>query len=155
MTNSGGLVSISVVKKLREQTGAGVMACRQVLEKTQGDFDQALEELTKGHQEIAAKKADRETSQGKVFAYVHGDGKIGALVALSCETDFVARTGDFADLGKELAMQVVAMNPANSKELLTQNYIRDPEILVEDLLSKMIAKTGENIRVKDIYRLEI
>lgn len=155
MTDNSALASISVVKKLREQTGVGVMACRQALEKTQGNFDQALKELKKGNREIAAKRADRETNQGKVFAYVHSNGKMGALVALSCETDFVARTQDFSDLGKELAMQVVAMNPANSKELLAQNYIRDPKILVKDLLAKMIAKTGENIQVKNIYRLEI
>lgn len=131
------------------------MACRQALKKAQGDFDQALSELAKNHQAIAAKKADRETGQGRIFAYVHSNGKMGAMVVLSCETDFVARTKDFTDLGRELAMQIAAMNPANKKELLAQNYIRDPKVLVGDLLSKLIAKTGENIKVGIFHRLEI
>ncbi|MGI6278793.1 MAG: translation elongation factor Ts [Patescibacteria group bacterium] len=146
---------LELIKKLREETGAGIMACRQALEKTDNDFDQALKELRNRYQSLAAKKADRQTGEGKIFAYIHSDGKIGALVTLLCETDFVARTKDFTILGKELAMQVVAMNPADSQELLSQDYIRDPQLTVKELVEKTIAKTGENIKIGDMARLEI
>ncbi|KUK82812.1 MAG: translation elongation factor T [Microgenomates bacterium 39_6] len=148
-------LSLDLIKKLREETGAGIMACRQALEKADNDFDQALEELKNRHQSLAAKKANRQTEEGKVFAYIHTDGKIGALVTLLCETDFVARTQDFAVLGKELTMQVVAMSPTNIQDLLSQNYIRDPQLTVNELVEKTIAKTGENIKIGDIVRLEI
>jgi elongation factor Ts len=148
-------INLNLVKKLREETGAGIMACRQALEEANNDFDQALKGIKSRYQSLAAKRADRKTGEGKIFAYVHNKGKVGSLVTLLCETDFVARTQDFAVLGKELAMQVAAMNPANSQELLGQDYIRDPKITVKELVGKTIAKTGENIKIGDIVRLEI
>ncbi len=146
---------LKLVKQLREQTGAGIMDCRQALEEAEGDLTAAKEILAEKRESIADKKAERETSEGGVFSYIHANNKIGAIVALECETDFVARTEDFQKLGRELAMQTAAMNPTDEKELLQQDYIRNPQQKVGDLIKQVIGKTGENIQVKRITRLSI
>jgi elongation factor Ts len=155
MTNNRIIITRDKIKKLREKTGAGVMDCRRALQEANGVFSKAKEILGGRYREIALKKAKRETGEGLVSAYIHGNGKIGAIVTLLCETDFVARTKDFSFLAKELAMQVAAMAPANIKELLKQAYIRDPRITVQDLIKKVVGKTGENISVGEIRRMEI
>lgn len=148
-------VSIDQVKKLRDQTGAGIMAARDALVEAGGDFKKAAAILKKKGLAKAETKKERETKAGLVVSYVHTTGRIGVLVALACETDFVARTDDFAHLGHELCLQVASMNPRNVKALLTQEYIRDPKITIEELIKQTIGKLGENIKVGEIVRLEI
>lgn len=142
-------IDVLAIKKLREITGAGISDCRQVLDETKGDQKKAIELLRKRGIEKAAKKADRQVKAGMVFAYIHHTGTLGALVSLSCETDFVARTDDFQKLGKELCLQIASNQPENVKELLKQEYIRDPSKTIETLIKETIGKLGENILVTD------
>lgn len=143
-------VKIEDIKKLRETTGAGIADCRMALEETKGDLKAAVENLRKKGMEKAEKKAERQVKAGVVFAYVHHTGRLGAMVGLACETDFVAKTDDFQKLGKELAMQVAAANPVDVKALLESEYIRDPAKKVSDLIKETIGKLGENIQVTEI-----
>jgi elongation factor Ts len=142
-------VKIEDIKKLREMTGAGVSDCRATLEEADGNFDKAMELLRKRGMEKAAKKEGREVKAGKVFSYIHHTGRLGAMVGLACETDFVAKTEDFQKLGQELAMQVAASDPENVEELLKQEYIRDASKTVQDLIKEVIGKLGENMQVVD------
>lgn len=148
-------IDITLLKKLREETGISVSECRQALEDANGDYKKALEVLKSKAEEKAAKKADRETGQGLIETYVHGGGKIGVMVMLLCETDFVARTDEFKTLGHELAMQIAAMNPKDVEELLKQEYIKDPSQTIEKMVKEAIHKTGENIIVKKFDRFAI
>lgn len=148
-------IDIELLKQIREETSASIADCRRALEEAGGDYKKAIEWLRKRGAEIALKKADRETSQGVVESYVHGNGKIGVIVALLCETDFVARTQVFKDLAHEIAMQISAMNPKDVDELLKQEYIRDGSVTVESLIKQTIGKLGENIVVKEFKRLEL
>ncbi len=142
-------VKIEDIKKLREMTAAGVADCREALEETNGDLKAAAEILRKKGIEKAAKKAEREVKAGKVFSYVHHTGRLGVLVSLACETDFVAKTDDFGKLGRELALQVAAAQPENVEALLKQEYIRDASKTVAELVKETIGKLGENIQVVD------
>ncbi len=143
------------VKRLREETGAGVMDCKRALEETRGDFEKARTLIKDRGLEKAQKKSDREAKEGLVEAYVHAGGRIGAMVELSSETDFVARNPDFQKLAKELAMQVAAMDPKNVDELLEQVYIRDSSKKVGDLVTGIAATTGENVRVRRFKRFQL
>jgi elongation factor Ts len=122
-------MDVTKIKQLREKTGAGISECREALEKSGDDFARAEAWLTEHGISKAAKKADRETSQGVIESYVHGAGKIGVLVEINCETDFVARTDDFKSLAHEVALQISAMNPKTTAELMKQPYIRDPKTI--------------------------
>jgi elongation factor Ts len=146
---------LTQIKKLRQLSGAGIMDCREALEKSKGDFDKAKKYLLEKGAKLAEKKADRETKSGLVEAYVHTNGQVAGMVKLVCETDFVARNKDFKKLAFELAMQVAAMNPKDVKELMEQEYIRDSKQTVEDLLKETIGKIKENIKIEDFKRLEI
>jgi elongation factor Ts len=163
-------VSAETVKKLRDLTGAGMLDCKKALEKTGGELDKAKEILRKRGLAIAEKKAAQETRQGLVEAYIHPDGRLGALVELNCQTDFVARTDGFRALAHELAMQVAATDPqhiapdelpagsdGNPEELclLAQPFVRDPSRTIQDLINDTIAKTGENIRVRRFARFHL
>lgn len=148
-------LDIDSVKRLREQTSASIADCRTALEESNGDFDKATLWLKKRGIEKAEKKIDRETSEGIVDSYIHGNGKVGVLVVLLCETDFVARTGEFKNLSHEIAMQVAAMNPKDVKSLLAQEYIRDPKMTIEELVKQTIGKLGENIVVREFSRFEL
>jgi elongation factor Ts len=143
------------VKRLREETGAGVMDCKRALEETKGDFEKARALIKERGLEKAQKKSEREAKEGLVEAYVHAGGRIGAMVELSSETDFVARNPDFQKLAKELAMQVAAMDPKNVDELLEQVYIRDASKKVGDLVTGIAATTGENVRVRRFKRFQL
>lgn len=145
-------VTMESIKKLREATGAGVMDVKKALGESKGDMKKAKEWIKKKGLAKAEKKAERETKQGIVYAYVHHDGKSGALVSLLCETDFVARTEDFVNLAKEIAMQVTSMNPINVDELLEQPYMRDTKKTIQDLVKAATAKLGENIKVSSFER---
>lgn len=145
-------VSIESIKKLREETGAGILDSRAALELNDGDMQKAKEYLRKKGLEKADKKADREIKSGLVYSYIHGVGKVGAMVEMGCETDFVAKTDDFVELCKEVSMQVASMSPESVEELMKQAYIRDPKKTVEDLVKEKIAKLGENIQIRRFVR---
>lgn len=149
------MADIEQIKQLREESQASIADCKKALEESKGDYKKALLWLKKRGAEIAEKKADRQTSQGVVEAYIHGDGKIGVIVALLCETDFVARTDEFKKLAHEVAMQISAMNPKDVKSLLAQEYIRDPKVTIDDLIKEAIGKIGENIKVREFSRIEL
>jgi len=148
-------IAIEDIKKLREQTGAGIGDCQVALEEAGGNFKKALEILKSKGAEIVAKKSARTTGQGLVETYVHGQGRIAAMVEINCETDFVARTADFRNLAHELALQIASMDPVDVDELLKQEYIRDASKKIKDLLGEVIAKTGENIKIKRFIRFEL
>lgn len=188
------------IKELRERTGAGMMECKAVITETGGDIEKAIELLRERGIAKAAKKAGREAREGLVVPYIHGTGRIGVLVEINCETDFVARTDDFQSFAREIAMQVAATAPLavsaegidpaliegerkvfreqalqegkpeamvdkivegriakflKEQTLLDQDYIRDPDRKVRDLLNDAIAKLGENILIARFVRFEL
>ncbi|MCL5411245.1 MAG: translation elongation factor Ts [Patescibacteria group bacterium] len=148
-------VTTEKVKQLRESTGAGVIDAHQALVASDGDMDKAKELLKEKGLAAAEKRAERATVQGLVESYVHGEGKVGVLVEVNCETDFVARTDEFKELAHEVAMQVAAMEPSSVEELLAQPYIREANKTVQNLVTETIAKTGENIKVKRFVRYSL
>lgn len=148
-------IDLKLLKKLRDETQASVADCRRALEESGGKYDKALEWIKKRASEIAVKKAGRETLEGIIESYIHSGGKVGVLVELLCETDFVAKTDEFKRLAKEIAMQIAAMNPENVETLLAQDYIRDNSQTIEQLVKVAIGKLGENISVKQFTRFEI
>ena len=164
-------ITLDQIKELREASGAGVMDCKRALEASGGDVQKAKKYLAEQGLASAAKKAHRETAQGVVESYIHAGGRIGALVEVNCETDFVARTEEFQALAREIAMQIAAMNPLAVNEdeelpptadlrgdevvLLKQAYIRDGSKTIQDLINETIGKTGENIQVRQFKRFEL
>ena len=163
-------VSAAEVAALREKSGAGVMDCKRALEEAEGDIDRAIQVLRERGVMLAEKRAARETSQGLVECYLHAGGRIGAMVEVNCETDFVARTDLFKVLAHDLAMQIAATNPlsvseddlpsgaeGNPKELclLRQPFIKDDSRTVNEVVRDVIAQTGENIRVSRFSRFEL
>ena len=131
---------IELVKKIRNETGLGLMEIKAALEEASGDEKKAKEILKE---------------QGLVATYTHSTGKIGAMIELLCETDFVAKNEDFIKVAKELCLQVAAMDPKDTKELLEQEYIKDPSQKMKDLVVALNSKFGENIKVGRIQRFEI
>jgi len=152
---SENTLDLNLIKSLRSETGAGVMDVKRALDEANNDVSKAKIILQKQGFEKAAKKAERETGDGSVFSYVHVTGKAASILVLRCETDFVAKTDDFKNLGKEVAMQVCAMDPKNEKELLSQAYIRDGSKTIDVLIKEVIAKTGENIRLGEFARISV
>jgi len=193
-------ISIDLIKKLRERTAAGFSDCKKALEESGGDIEKAIDILRKKGLAIATKRADRETSEGVITSYIHSNKKIGVLVEIDCETDFVARTDEFQQFAHDVAMQIAATNPicisrdqmpqeilerkkkiyeeqlkeAGKPEkiipkiiegklekfykenvLLEQNFIKNPEITIQDLLNELIATTGEKIVIKRFCRFQI
>lgn len=163
-------VTVEQIRALREMTGAGIMECKEALEKTDGDQQKAITLLREKGFAQAAKRADRVTTQGLIEAYIHTGGRVGALVELGCETDFVARTAEFKELAHDIAMQVAAMSPAyvNQDEmgegdnrpaaqvsLLQQPFIKDNSRLVGEVVQELAAKVGENVKVIRFSRLAL
>ena len=163
-------VSTEDVKKLREETSAGVMDAKRALEEANGNFDQAKALLRERGVAAAAKRAERATGQGVVESYIHGQGRIGVLVEVQCETDFVARTDAFRQLARDVAMQVAAMNPlgltpadvpaehsgtVEENALMTQAFIKDGSRTIQQLVQDVVAQTGENVRVARFARFEL
>jgi elongation factor Ts len=191
-------IDAQIVKKLRVETGAGMMNCKKALEENNGDYEKAVESLKLKGMAIADKKASRNTNEGIIYAYIHTGSKLGILVEVNCETDFVARRQEFTDLAKNIGMQI-ASNPEiefvssdaisqenrdkvwkfeSSKEdlqnkpeeirdkivqgrveknlkkqvLLEQEYIRDPNITVEEYIKQVVGVLGENIKVRRFTR---
>lgn len=142
------------IQKLRAQTGAGVLECKKALEEAGGDFDRAVGIINEKGLIRATKKADRATGAGFLESYIH-NGRVGVLLELRCETDFVARSEPFKQLAHELVMQIAAMNPEDIESLLKQPYIKDESVVVANLIKGTIAKVGENIRVQRFCRYEL
>ena len=148
-------IDIKLIKKLRDETQISVSDCRTALEESNGDYKKALERIRRKGLEKAEKKSDRETSQGLIESYIHQNGKVGAMVEVLCETDFVARTDEFKKLSHDIAMQIAAMAPIDVDSLLKQEYIKDGSKTIHDLIKETIAKIGENITIKRFCRLEL
>lgn len=148
-------INFDTIRKLREETGAPVIRVKKVLEEVRGDEKKAFAILQKEGFEKAAKREGRETSQGLIETYIHHSGKIASLVELLCETDFVARNELFKGLAHDLALQVASLGAKDAKELMEQEFIKDPTKKVGDLVKEVIAKTGENVRVGRIFRVEL
>ena len=158
-----------LIRELRARTSAGVMDCKKALEESKGDVDKAESFLKEKGIASAAKKAGRETDQGLIDTYIHSGGRIGAMIEINCETDFVARTDDFVSLAHDIAMQVAAMSPefltvedaaendkvTEDKCLLSQPFIKNPSITIQDLINETIGKLGENIRVRKFQRFSL
>ncbi|MBQ9897379.1 MAG: translation elongation factor Ts [Synergistaceae bacterium] len=193
-------ITAAIVKELRERTGSGMMDCKKALAETNGDMEKAIDYLREKGLAKAAKKAERTASDGRIFTYIHSNAKIGAMVEINSETDFVARTDEFNELGHEVAMQIAAANPLylvpeevpeevlnrerdvyrqqlidegkpadrldkiiegklrkyyETNCLLEQEYIRDADKKIKDLVTSLIAKLGENIVIKRFARFAI
>jgi len=175
------VITADQVKELREKSGAGIMECKRALEEVGGDMAKAVDLLRQQGLAKADKKLGRTASQGLVEPYIHGGGRIGSIVEVNCETDFVARTPEFRELAHDLAMQVAASSPQyvsaddvpedvwstlereyGSREqasaamvLLDQPFIKDPKLTIRDLIRDRIAKLGENIVVRRFARFEV
>jgi elongation factor Ts len=139
-------ITPKMVKELREMTNAGMMDCKRALEKSQGDIEGAVKILREKGLSSAAKRAHREAKEGMVFSYIHSNNKLGVLVELNCETDFVARTDDFIELGKNIAMQVAASNPlvVNREDLSEDTIAKEKEIF-----ANQAAQSGKPEKVID------
>jgi len=193
-------ISTEQIKTLREQTGVGILDCRKALEDANGDFDTALENLRAKGLAIAAKRADREASEGVVELYSHGEGRVGVMVEVNCETDFVARSKEFRSFAHEIALQIAAAAPIYVRaddvpeevlelrrgivreqaleegkpenivdrivegrmdkyiqeiSLLNQEYIRDDNLTIEQLMLDKIAAIGENVIIRRFERWEL
>ncbi|OGC59923.1 translation elongation factor Ts [candidate division WWE3 bacterium RIFCSPLOWO2_01_FULL_42_11] len=149
------MINLEEIKKLRDETGVSVIQCKKALEEADGDLAKAKEILAKIAAKLAQSKSDRDSSEGIIYSYIHTNHKIGVLLELSCETDFVARNEDFVKLAHELSMQIASTNPADLDELLPQDYIRDTSMKVQDLIQSTIGKLGENINVRRFTRYQV
>lgn len=170
-------ISVELVKELRNMTCASIAHCRKALEETSGDLKKAAALLRKQGLEIAAKKQSRAAKEGRIEAYVHLGNKIGVLLEVDCESDFVAKNSDFCQFTKDVSMQVAACSPAYIKKeevpaeilaeeknkdefiknncLLEQPFVKDPSITVKDYLGTIVAKLGENIVIRRFMRYKV
>ena len=161
-------ISVEAVKELRNRTNVGIADCNKALLEVGGDIEKAIEFLKKRGVAIAEEKKDVAATEGVIEAYIHHTKRIGALVELNCETDFVARTTEFKELAHDLAMQIAATSPqfltseemppeADSQAacLLSQPFIKEPDKTVQEIIAETIAKVGENIRVRRFARFEL
>jgi elongation factor Ts len=148
------MFSAADVAKLREETGAGIMDAKKALTQSNGDYAKAIEILKAQGQLKADKKGDRETGAGHLETYVHG-GRVGVLVEVRAETDFVTRSEPFREFAKNVALQIAAAAPETVEDLLKQNYIKDETMTVENLLKATIAKVGENMKIVRFARYQI
>lgn len=170
-------ISVDEIKELREMTSCGVIECKKALEEARGDIAKAKEILKQRGIELAAKKGSRTAKEGRVEAYVHLGSKIGVLVEVNCETDFVAKNEDFCRFTKDVAMHIAAASPRYLRRedvsseilktekdqavffkthcLLDQAYIKDPQLTIQDYLNSLISKTGENIVISRFIRYKV
>ncbi len=164
------MVSVDLIRTLRNETGAGIMECKQALEATGGDIEQAVAALRAKGLADTAKRVGRATNEGVIEAYIHTGGRVGAIVELGCETDFVARTSEFQQMAHDIAMQVAAMapvyldkddmeegdsRPAAQVTLLNQPFIKNNSSSVGEMVRELAAKVGENVRVVRFNRLAV
>jgi len=170
-------ISVDLIKELRNMTSASIAHCKQALEDTGGDIAKAAQLLRKRGLEIAAERQGRAAKEGRIEAYVHLGNKIGVLLEVDCETDFVARNSDFCQFTKDISMQITACSPLYIKRedvpaevieqekdkeqfyknncLLEQVFVKDPSITVKDYLGSLIAKIGENIVIRRFVRYKV
>lgn len=170
-------VTAQAIKELRDLTSCGVIDCKKALEETGGDINEAKEVLRKRGLELAAKKGDRAATEGRIEAYIHGGAKIGVLVEVNCETDFVASSDEFIQFTKDVAMQIAAAHPkyirredvpesdladladadvfAKEAVLLEQPFVKEPKKTIQDCLNELVAKIGENIRIQRFTRYKV
>ncbi len=170
-------ISVDNIKELREATSCGVIECKKALEESGGDFEKAKKLLQKRGLELAAKKGSREATEGRIEAYIHPGSKLGVLLEVSCETDFVAKNEDFCKFSKDVAMHIAAMNPKYlSKEdipeedlasaenqdvfikencLMAQSFVKDPKMTINEYLTSLVAKIGENMFIKRFVRFKV
>ena len=161
----------NLIKELRDKTGAGIMACKSALESSNGHIEKAMSLLQEQGIALARKKSSRSANEGIISSYIHSNSKIGVLLEINCETDFVAKTEDFKDLAHQITMQIAAMNPiyidseseADGKDikptsensLLQQVFIKDSEKTIKSLIEETSGKLGENIQIKRFQRFAI
>jgi len=143
------------VQRLRAETNAGVMDCKRALEDAQGDFEKAKGLLKERGLASLKKKSRREAKEGTVASYIHAGGRVGAIVEIASETDFVSRSAEFQKLAQEVAMHVAAMDPKDVEELLGQDYIRDASKKVNDLVTTLAASVGENVSIRRFQRFAL
>tara|TARA_Y100001970_G_scaffold252368_1_gene326125 strand:- start:727 stop:1224 length:498 start_codon:yes stop_codon:yes gene_type:complete len=165
-------MNTDLIKDLREKTGAGIMACKSALESSNGDIEQAMKILQEQGIASARKKVGRNAQEGIISSYIHANNKIGVLLELNCETDFVANTDDFKNLAHNITMQIAAMNPIyidkdsnpeiiddenpnKDNSLLSQQFIKDNEKSIKDLIEETSGKLGEKIEIKRFQRFSI
>lgn len=170
-------ITVDTIKELRELTSCGVIECKKALEESKGDIQKAKEILRKRGLEIAAKKGSRAAKEGRIEAYIHQGAKIGVIVEVNCETDFVAQNADFTKFTKDIAMHIAAVNPkylkredisasdlaehknvdAYAKEvcLLEQPFVKDPSKTIQEITNNLIASIGENIFISRFIRFKV
>ena len=148
-------MDINKIKELREETGAGILEAKKALTAADGDYDKARDALMKEVSKKAAKKQERTAADGLVYAYIHAGGKIGSLVMVACETDFVGKTDDFKKLCHDIAMQVCCEECEEIEELLKSEYIKDSSKTIQDLINETTAKVGEKIEIKKFTKYTI
>jgi elongation factor Ts len=163
-------VDVKLVRDLRDQTGAGIMDCKEALEKSDGDMEKAIQALREKGVASATKRVGKDTNEGVIETYLHTGGRVGAMVELGCETDFVARTEEFRKLAHDICMQVAAMGPvyveADEIEegddrppaqivLMLQPYIKNSSSSVGEMVRELAGKVGENIKVVRFTRLAV
>jgi elongation factor Ts len=142
------------ILKLREITSAGVMDCKRALEEAKGDFELAKKIIHEKGLAKVEKRADREAGAGMIYSYVHNE-RIGVLVDARAETDFVVHSEPFKEMVREVAMQIAAMGPENLEQLLAQPYIKDDKKTIQDLVNEVIAKVGENVKIRTFSRVSL
>lgn len=147
-------VTVEQIKSLRLKTGLGIHDVKKALEESNGDETKAIAWLKEKGLSTVAKKSDRATSNGLIDVYTHG-GRIGAMVEVNCETDFVARNDDFKTFVHDISLQVASMNPKDVDELLKQEFFKDTSMTIQDYLNETITKIGENIKIARFSRLEL
>ena len=157
-------ITVDEIKKLRAITGAGILDCRTALEESEGDSGKAQAILREKGLASAAKKATRSAGEGVVDSYIHNGSRVGVLVELNCETDFVARTEEFQTLAHDIAKHVAAMDPETvsladggdpETSLMDQTFVKDPSKTIQDLVNDAIAKLGENVQVRRFTRFAL
>ena len=170
-------ISVDDIRELREMTSCGIIECKKALEEAKGDLKKAKEILKKRGVELAAKKSSRTAKEGRIEAYVHLGAKIGVLLEVNCETDFVAKNEDFCRFTKDIAMQIAATSPRYIRKedipsdilkkekdratflknccLMEQDFIKDSQLTIQDYLNSLISKTGENITISRFVRYKV
>jgi elongation factor Ts len=148
-------ISMDLIKQLRESTGARILDCQKALQEADGDLEKAKAIVEAKGLARVEKTQDRETKAGFIAAYVHNTGAIAAMVEVLCETDFVAQNEEFRQLAKDIAMQIVAMNPENLEELLAQDFVKDPEKTVDTMVKALSGKIGEKMEIRRFVRYQI
>jgi len=138
---------VEKVKHLRESTGLSFGEIKKALDEANGDEIKAVEILKAHGIKVAENKSSREVKEGVITSYVHATKKLGSMVEVLCETDFVAKNNDFQELAKEIAMHIAAMKPGNVDELLDQSYVKDENLTIKDLINSHVVKLGENIQI--------